>query len=437
MPAQKHAHPDNPAPPAAQGQLPSDQHGGDTGPHREPNPPREEPKPQNGRRRKRYLDEWRRLNDRKRRVYTPWLLVRYSLTDVGLRPMPAGEAHWHSPDIFVESSDPTGKAVAGEPNFVHARIFNLGKAPAVPTRVDFYWADPSIGLGPAHMNLIGTEWVEIYPHTAKDVRCSQAWIPVFVNDGHECLKVNCTNPLFDPITHPFEPRNDRHAGQRNITVLPGSAGQVLPFILAVNNVFAMPVFATITARVEHLAVEKQALANLSPREVINLVAARGAREGNTPAELVHRYSVHARNYGRAQRMAQFLTGMQSGKRAITVHDLITATGAQRSAACLNAVWDECSCLVASGHAGSGGEFLSTLGELAQPASAAAVSEIPIQETQLRAFEQKRLKLELRVPSNARPGEFVVIHLQQRVAGILTGGYTIVIDPAKGVYQRKQ
>jgi hypothetical protein len=89
MPAQKHAHPDNPAPPAAQGQLPSDQHGGDTGPHREPNPPREEPKPQNGRRRKRYLDEWRRLNDRKRRVYTPWLLVRYSLTDVGLRPRPA------------------------------------------------------------------------------------------------------------------------------------------------------------------------------------------------------------------------------------------------------------------------------------------------------------------------------------------------------------
>jgi len=91
------------------------------------------------------------------RSWTPWLLLRFAQTDMGWRPIPAADAFYLSPDIWVQSSDPSGNAVPGEPNFVYAAILNLGKAPALPTRVDFYWGNPAIGLGPGQMHLIGSE----------------------------------------------------------------------------------------------------------------------------------------------------------------------------------------------------------------------------------------------------------------------------------------
>ena len=154
----------------------------------------------------RYKREWIQLSrGEKPRTWTPWLLIRYALTDIGLRPVPASEKTYKSPDIRIESSDPLGNAVAGELNYIHAKIFNLGKADAVPVKVDFYWGDPSLGLGAEHMNLVGTEWVQVRSHTSVDVRCNTPWVPVFVNKGHECLKVNCSNPILDPIMTPFDP----------------------------------------------------------------------------------------------------------------------------------------------------------------------------------------------------------------------------------------
>jgi len=120
--------------------------------------------------RKRQQQEWHRLKDDRGRTWTPWLLIRYTLTDVGLRPLALGAPYWASPDVYLESSDPLGRGVPGEDNFVHARIFNLGMATSAPTRVDFYWADPSLGLGADTMNHIGTEWVEVDHYTVKNVR---------------------------------------------------------------------------------------------------------------------------------------------------------------------------------------------------------------------------------------------------------------------------
>ena len=66
-------------------------------------------------------------------TWTPWLLIRFATNDAGARSIANGTVFWLSPDIAVDSSDPWGNAVAGEENFVEARIFNLGKAPAIPT----------------------------------------------------------------------------------------------------------------------------------------------------------------------------------------------------------------------------------------------------------------------------------------------------------------
>ena len=46
---------------------------------------------------------------------------------------------------------------------------------------------------------------------------------------------------------------------------------------------------------------------------------------------------------------------------------------------------------------------------------------------MKGFEHRALDLELGIPGNAGPGEFVVFHVIQYVAGLQVGGYTIVVE----------
>ncbi len=153
----------------------------------------------------------------KTKAYTPWLVIPADYADYGIRPLSI--PHWRSPFIYPISPDPSGKLKAGKENFIVAEIFNLGMATSAPTKVDFYWADPSVGLGSDDFNLIGTEWVEVPPMGKKVVKCNTPWIPEFLNNGHECVMVNTDNAVLDPIQAPFFPKFDRHVGQKNMTVL--------------------------------------------------------------------------------------------------------------------------------------------------------------------------------------------------------------------------
>ncbi len=154
----------------------------------------------------------------KTKAYTPWLVIPADYADYGIRPLTV--PHWRSPFIYPISPDPSGKPKAGKENFLVAEVFNLGMATSAPTKVDFYWADPSVGLGPNDFNHIGTEWVEVPPMGKKVVKCNTPWIPEFLNNGHECVMVNTDNTILDPIHAPFFPKFDRHVGQKNMTVLP-------------------------------------------------------------------------------------------------------------------------------------------------------------------------------------------------------------------------
>jgi hypothetical protein len=52
------------------------------------------------------------------------------------------------------------------------------------------------------------------------VRCPESWVPMFENNGHECLVVRVFEPMLDSL-HPnqFSAGVDRHVGQRNIAVV--------------------------------------------------------------------------------------------------------------------------------------------------------------------------------------------------------------------------
>lgn len=178
---------------------------------------------------KKRQDAWRRLwlNWQKENIgrapYSAWLVVPCNLADHGMRPLPATTPCYLSPFIGVLSPDPSGQPLTGSPNQIFARVFNLGAATSAPTRVEFYWADPSVGLGAADAHLVGTETVEIPPMSSEVVTCSTPWIPSYLNGGHECVFVSADNHVLDPLLLPFQPWADRHVGQRNLAVLPAVA----------------------------------------------------------------------------------------------------------------------------------------------------------------------------------------------------------------------
>ncbi|NML52521.1 hypothetical protein HHL19_18175 [Streptomyces sp. R302] len=238
-------------------------------------------------------EAWARLA-KEGRTWTPFLVVPYKpvvpvlpgqTPDLGrIRPVPAGEAFWASPYIVVENSGGIGlTARAGEDNFVHARVFNFGRATSAPTQVDFYWADPSLGVSAGTCRHIGTEWAEIRHGASLDVRCRTPWIPEFLNGGHECLVVNTSNPTataspgsvfgpFDPIQVPFGPRLDRHVGQRNLTVEPAQGGSTA-MTLTLTNPLPFSARMLVTLRADMFEIDAEHLAKTGETEVLTGLAA--------------------------------------------------------------------------------------------------------------------------------------------------------------------
>jgi hypothetical protein len=403
---------------------------------------REREKTDREKRRERYREEWRRLNDRHKRRATPWLLIRYTLLDMGLRLIPAGDTFWLSPDIWVESSDPFGNAVAGEENFIHARIFNLGKTTSAPTKVDFFWADPSLGLGPGNFNHIGTEWVEVFEHTAKYVRCNTPWIPKYLNNGHECLMVHCTNPILDPLMQPFQPTLDRHVGQRNIAVVKAKAGEMFELSLSLNNLFPLTSRTLVHARVEHVALRSGKLERRTFPQMVNHIVAYGKLPTNTQAEMMMRFRENTTEFRQAQKMAgitatrpKVMSSDTTNQNVMTnFFDVITTrAGYTSSAACINARSMDHTCSVQHGTRAHMGQFLSALDKLSPSAQLVDNSrDTLLHEDVLAPFEQRRLMVQMGVPGDAKRDEFVVFHLTQKTEGLLVGGYTVVAYIAAGV-----
>jgi hypothetical protein len=148
-------------------------------------------------------------------------------------------AFWESPDILLLAGvDPSmappvppelgQTALAGLPNTVYAHIWNFGLSQAPNVVVEFYWCDPTLGIGPAGANLIGQTMVALGARGSGRshavVKCPTVWIPTFVNGGHECLVVRIWDETSDGIgTPPWDASLNRHVGQRNIHVV--AAGQ--------------------------------------------------------------------------------------------------------------------------------------------------------------------------------------------------------------------
>jgi hypothetical protein len=334
---------------------------------------------------------WRRASspDRKNRHCSPWLVIRGSSGDLGARPLPAGKVFWASPDIWVDSGDALGNPIAGRPTHVVARIRNLGMLPAARVQVDFFWGDPSIGLGPGNMTAIGTESVEIRRGGIKMVRCEAPWTPKLVNNGHECLIVNCSNYVLDPIRQPFQPVLDRHVGQRNVHVVEGKAGTTIPFMLWINNPFSLTLETRLTAWVEQIAVRAASLLEQEERAILQRLASRDISSTSEKdlEEVPSLPRIHSRLGGISQYAPTRSGHSFLGQRLIAADAL-------------------------------------TRGEGPLPPEALLLHVL-----NLRPFEQRPLELELGIPADARPGEYSIFHVMQHMSQLAVGGYTIIVKTA--------
>jgi len=85
--------------------------------------------------------------------------------------------------------------------------------------VEFYWVNPALGISAESVNLISQTVTAIGAKGSGNahvmVKCPEAWVPTFVNGGHECLLGGCGTTL------PTFPASRRSMRRGTATLLSG------------------------------------------------------------------------------------------------------------------------------------------------------------------------------------------------------------------------
>lgn len=347
--------------------------------------------------------------------YKVELLCRTFSGDIGLRPLP-NMVFWESPDIEIvgPAGDPDIAAV-GQVNTVRVHLWNLGLADCWAAHVDLYWCDPSIGINPGVANPIGSKDVPIAAgqHTVVEFE----WVPELVNNGHECLVAQVYDPVSDPVVAPFNPVQDRHVGQRNVSVIQLAAGQALSFDLFTQNLGfigadtlievqkiegeALDLLASALGR-EAWAIAGGTDVQLSPPMIIDMPEHPQARELRT---------------GAFRETLQDVPGRSETRRVMGVMQTLVAPrkrlgGRQR---------DDVADTAAQRHATqvTTGRAVEVAAEFDDKAGGMRLQLLPGQRVQF--------SLKTALPRSAARGSADVWRVIEHTAGRITGGVTIVVE----------
>ncbi|MFC8504108.1 hypothetical protein ACFUC1_17245 [Pedococcus sp. NPDC057267] len=195
-----------------------------------------------------------------------------------------GNPWWLSTDIWVVPGDdptgPPGSPVGGQTADVWATVTNQGPADVTDARVDFVWADPSLQVARSTAHPIGSGYVTVAAGQSMDVLCLTPWLPVVVNDGHECLVavvVSSADPLPSPLPDAYDPPTYHQVAQRNLTVL-ASGGQMRVLTLTL-------VAGARVAKSAHVRIEERQSLDRDMVEHLGLSHLEPARAGTVRATL--------------------------------------------------------------------------------------------------------------------------------------------------------
>lgn len=319
---------------------------------------------------------------------------------------------WESPDIVIEgpSGDPD-VATPGVNNKVKVHIWNLGLADCWSAHVDLYWCDPSVGITPSVANAIGSKVIPIASGQHSIVTFD--WTPVLLNGGHECLVVQVYDPVADPLVAPFNPVQDRHVGQRNVSVVQLAANQTLNF-----NVFSQNLsFTTSESVIELQKIEGEAL------KVLALSMGRDGWEvaGGTEVQLTPPALVqpaphaHARELitGTFREALQDVPGMSERRRVMGVMRELSATTQDR------AVEPIASREMTDDRISDPSDAVET--------QTAAGKDSRGMRVRLPAGRHVRMSLRASLPATARRGSADVWRVVEHAGGRITGGVTIILQ----------
>jgi len=244
---------------------------------------------------------WNQWPGQRGDLYLPFLFMRANAGDLGARPVVG--AFWESPDILllagVESAVAPAvppelgqTALAGQPNTIYAHVWNFGLSSAPNVVVEFYWCDPTLGIGPAGAHLVGNTSVSLGARGSGRshavVKCPTSWVPTFVNGGHECLLVRIWDETSDGLGTPaWDASLNRHVAQRNIHVVEAGAGMHAMAHLAGGPLLLPTPMAPLTLKVGPLYGEpaQVQVARVAPHEMPWLQLRTGAR-GQFPTQAV-------------------------------------------------------------------------------------------------------------------------------------------------------
>lgn len=173
----------------------------------------------------------------------PRLVIRANPLDLGARPI---SPSWQSTDILdMASNTPLVQVTPGVPVYLAASVQNVGTEVALAVRVNFWWADSSLGIAQAAATFIGNSGA---PRTmvqgdSFEFPCTQPWIPEALSQGaHPCIVVEAEG-VNCPVHNSFRPDLDPQVGQANLTFAPSSSKQ--PLKLVIFNPFSRPAKTTV------------------------------------------------------------------------------------------------------------------------------------------------------------------------------------------------
>jgi hypothetical protein len=361
-------------------------------------------------------DGSRKDRDERKPPFKVELLCRTFAGDVGLRPLP-NMVFWESPDIVIEgpSGDPD-VATPGQVNKVNVHIWNLGLADCWAAHVDLYWCNPSVGINPAVANAIGAKVVPLAAgqHTV----VSFDWVPVLVNNGHECLVAQVYDPVSDPIVAPFNPVQDRHVGQRNISVVQVAQNQIVNFEVFSQNLGLSPAATLVEVqKLEGDALEVLALA-MGRKEV-------WATAGATEMELTAPRAIHVRLGAHAKQLKttvfretlQDVPALSESRQVGAVMRTLAAPRREQRMAGEEPP-DEWA-----------GEPTDARSEGEKEVAFRQVDDRPRGTlVALSPGQHVRMALRTALPTTAERGSADVWRIVEHTAGRITGGVTIIIQP---------
>ncbi|HDR7383804.1 TPA: hypothetical protein QCX24_003025 [Bacillus toyonensis] len=167
---------------------------------------------------------------------SPYLLIPYFGSDIGIRPVPKSVTSYQCSGILINGLPYNQIPLSPDVELnLSVLVKNTGML-STSAMVRIYWFYPTTTFTPASSNLIGQQPLYVPAGTTKESPAIQ-WIPKNSTppvSSHVCLVAE-VHSVADKAPGTFDVTNDRHYAQSNLSILLAKPGEKISFEFNVGN----------------------------------------------------------------------------------------------------------------------------------------------------------------------------------------------------------